>query len=65
MRLGVDLRGNGALSDAMLTHDQDRAVAFGNAGNRALNLRLNRGKLPCGTNGFVCRFTLWMVELLP
>ncbi len=29
----------------MLTHNQDRAVAFGNAGDRALNLRLNRGKL--------------------
>ena len=43
-RLRVDLRGYGTLPNAMLTHDQDRAVALGNADNRALNLRLNGGK---------------------
>jgi hypothetical protein len=40
----MDLRGNGTFSNAPLTHDQDRAVAHGNAGNGALNLRFNRGK---------------------
>ena len=44
MRLRVDLRGNGTLSNAMFTHDQHRAVALGDAGNRTLNLRLDRGK---------------------
>ena len=44
MRLGVDLCGNRTLPNAMLTHNQDWAVAFRNAGNCALNLRLNWSK---------------------
>jgi hypothetical protein len=40
----VDLPGNGALPNAMLTHDQNRAVALGDAEDGALNLRLNGGK---------------------
>jgi hypothetical protein len=44
MRLRVDLRGNRVLSNAMLAHDQDRAIALGNAADCALNLGLNWGK---------------------
>jgi hypothetical protein len=43
VRLRMDLPGNGSLSNAMLTYDQNRAVTLGNAENGPLNLRLNRG----------------------
>jgi hypothetical protein len=52
MRLHVDLRGYGAFSNTVLTHDQNRAFAFGNTGDRALNLPLNRGKLSFGDERF-------------
>ncbi len=42
IRLRVDLRGNKSLPGAMLAQDQDRAVAFGNSGNRVLNPRFGR-----------------------
>jgi hypothetical protein len=48
----VDLRGYGAFSNTVLTHNQNRAVAFGNTGDRALNLPLNRSKLSCGDEWF-------------
>ena len=47
----------------MFAHDQDRTVAFGDAGDRTLNLPLDRGNRLAGANGFVCRLVLWMTVL--
>jgi hypothetical protein len=40
MRLGMNLRGNGSLSNSMLADDQDWAVALCDSADRALSLCL-------------------------
>ena len=40
MRLCVDLRGNKPLPGAALAQNQDRAIGFGNPGDRVLSARL-------------------------
>jgi hypothetical protein len=37
----MDLHGNGSLPGAMLSQNQDRAIAPGNSGNRTLNPRIH------------------------
>ena len=56
-----------AFSDAVLPYDQDRAVALGNAGDRALNLSLNRGKRSSSVRLlFVCRLSFFgWLQYLP
>jgi hypothetical protein len=43
----------------MLPHNQKRAIAFGNAGDRALNLHFNRGKLSRWDERFRVPFRYW------
>jgi hypothetical protein len=59
MGLHVDLRGYSAFSDTALTHNQNRAVAFGNTGDGALNLPLNRCKLSFRGERFRLPFRGW------
>jgi hypothetical protein len=66
MRLRVDLRGNRPLADAMLAHDEYRAVALGDAGNRALNLRFDGSERLCvplpvlECSCWFCHWSFWI-----
>jgi hypothetical protein len=66
MRLRMDVRGNRPLANAMLAHDQYRAVALGDAGNGALNLRFDGSKRLCvplsvlECSRCVCHWSFWI-----
>jgi hypothetical protein len=52
MGLNVDLSGSGALANASLADDQDRAVTFGNSQDGALGMLFNEDRQPRGRRGF-------------
>jgi hypothetical protein len=55
----VDLRGYSAFTDTALTHNKNWAVAFGNTGDGAQNLPLNRRNLSFGGERFRLPFRGW------